>query len=498
LSDAAGSVENPQKCQQKLALLRVKIQIVGSNAKSFVKYFGGITQVKRIDEAYGRLAAHVVRLLPSHIFTWHRDDGVHTITVGTREQLMAIGSGALIVGWLGIATANMVSGSSATDAQLAVKQAELARLSTQITAMKSDVTTLKGSVATTAAKIEARQQFLAALLSGKSDLATLAGQLPRAEGTIADLSTTADLMQAPSAKQKGKAAPVRDTAVAQVELLAPFQKIETEQLAFVDRATGAAQARYKDTQTLLRRLGLDPDRLIAQSGIGAPGARAVTGEGGPYIPVSAEALQGAEPRFKDLYLSWKKLSALESALASIPSYVPVKTYSYTSGFGVRYDPFNGGAAMHAGIDMAGSQGEPIYAAAAGVVGTAGRANGYGNLIELEHGRGMETRYGHLSAILVKPGQLVKQGQLIGRMGSTGRSTGTHLHYEVRIDGRAVNPRPYLEASSFVLAAQNRAGIQGAPTDAAPINAAPVLPNIAAADAHGGSTPIVWDKTSISY
>jgi murein DD-endopeptidase MepM/ murein hydrolase activator NlpD len=399
---------------------------------------------------------------------------------------MAIGSAALIVGWLGIATANMVNGSSATDAQLAAKQAELARLATQITAMKSDVSDLKGSVATTAAKIEARQQFLAALLSGKSDLATLAGQLPRAEGTIADLGTTADLLQTvDTGKTRGKHKAVRATAVAQADLLAPFRKIETDQLAFVDQATDAAQARYKDTQSLLRRLGLDPDRLIAQSGIRAPGTRAASAEGGPYIPVSAEALQGAEPRFKDLYLSWKKLSALESALASVPSYVPVKSYTFTSGYGVRYDPFNGGAAMHAGIDMAGAQGEPIYAAASGIVGEAGRANGYGNLIELEHGRGMATRYGHLSAILVHSGELVKQGQLIGRMGSTGRSTGTHLHFEVRIDGRAVNPRPYLEASSFVLAAQNRATVQGAPADAAP------LPVVTAADLRGGATPIIW-------
>lgn len=399
---------------------------------------------------------------------------------------MAIGSTALIVGWLGIATANMVTGSSATDAQMAAKQAELARLATQITAMKSDVTTLQGSVATTAAKIEARQQFLAALLSGKSDLTTLAGQLPRAEGTLADLSTTADLMQAVPVGKRQKAGknPRAALAIAQADLLAPFRKIESEQLAFVDQATDAAQARYKDTQILVRRLGLDPDRLVAQTGIRTPGTRAV-GAGGPYIPANGESLQGAEPRFKDLYLSWKKLSALEAALASLPSYMPVKTYTTTSRFGVRYDPFNGGAAMHAGIDMAGAHGEPIYAAANGIVGTAARANGYGNLIELEHGHGMATRYGHLSAILVQPGEMVKQGQLIGRMGSTGRSTGTHLHYEVRIDGRAVNPRPYLEASSFVLAAQNRAAVQGAPAETA---------TTADLTVRGAYTPVAWGNT----
>ncbi|WP_166430592.1 M23 family metallopeptidase [Polymorphobacter arshaanensis] len=353
-----------------------------------------------------------------------------------------------MLGWLGVATANMVAGNSVTDAQLAAKQAELAALSTQVSVMKSDVNALKGNVATTAAKIEARQQFLATLLTGKRDLAQLAAMLPRADAGGDALVTAAELL--PVKGKRGKNAQI-NPALAEAAVLEPFRKLESQQLAFVDTATNAAQARLKETQTLVRRLGLDPDRLIAQS---------ATGMGGPYIPANSEELTGAEPRFKDLYLSWKKLTTLEAALVSIPAFAPVANYSLTSGFGYRYDPFNGGAAMHAGLDMAGSQGEPIYAAAAGVVGVAGRSGGYGNLIELEHGRGMATRYGHLSAILVQPGETVKQGQLIGRMGSTGRSTGTHLHYEVRIDGRAVNPRPYLAASSYVLAAQSRA-VQGA-------------------------------------
>lgn len=350
---------------------------------------------------------------------------------------MAVGSTVLLAGWLGLATTTMVAGNAQTDAQLAAKQAELARMTTQIAAMKSDVTALKGSVATTAAKIEARQAFLATLLSGKQqDLKKLAAMLPRAEGTAADVATAADLL--PGAQHAA--------------VLEPFRRIESEQLAFVDKATAAAEARYQETQALVRRLGLDPNRLMAASEFGM---------GGPYIPASGEALRGADPKFKDLYLNWKRLTALEAALASIPSFMPVKTYSYTSGFGVRYDPFNGGAAMHAGVDMAGAQGEPIYAAASGRIITAGRQGGYGNLVEIEHGKGLATRYGHLSQILVTSGATVKQGQLIGRMGSTGRSTGTHLHYEVRIDGRPVNPRPYLEASAFVLAAQSRA-VQGVP------------------------------------
>jgi murein DD-endopeptidase MepM/ murein hydrolase activator NlpD len=112
--------------------------------------------------------------------------------------------------------------------------------------------------------------------------------------------------------------------------------------------------------------------------------------------------------------------------------------------------------MHAGIDLAGPIGTPIYATADAIVGRAEWAGGYGNLIELNHGRGIQTRYGHLTRSVVGAGQRVKRGDLIGYMGSTGRSTGSHLHYEVRIDGKAVNPVPFMEADDLVLAMQRRA------------------------------------------
>ena len=122
--------------------------------------------------------------------------------------------------------------------------------------------------------------------------------------------------------------------------------------------------------------------------------------------------------------------------------------------------------MHAGMDLTGDKGEPIYASANGVVTHAGRANGYGNMVEIGHGRGIDTRYGHLSKILVQEGDVVRQGQVIGLMGSTGRSTGTHLHYEIRLDGRAINPRPFLEASNYVMAAQSDAQAFGPALEAA--------------------------------
>ena len=214
---------------------------------------------------------------------------------------------------------------------------------------------------------------------------------------------------------------------------------QAEQAALVARAL---EARYQVTAAELKKLGLTPKR------IGAGGV------GGPLEPIT----KSADPTFKALFTSWKKLDQLQDSVIAVPSDKPVKTAAFTSSFGVRSDPFKGSAAMHAGIDLAGPLGTPIYATADGTVSSAGwNSGGYGNLIKLEHGRGIETRYGHLSRILVRPGQHVRRGDLIAKMGSTGRSTGSHLHYEVRIDGRAVNPIPFMKSTDYILALRNRHG-----------------------------------------
>ena len=177
---------------------------------------------------------------------------------------------------------------------------------------------------------------------------------------------------------------------------------------------------------------------------------------------------GDDSRFHALFLSWKKTDT-RSAVGNIavPSSKPVNAANYTSGFGVRSDPFRGSAAMHAGIDLAGPLGTPVYATADGVVDRAEWSGGYGNMVEIDHGRGIQTRFGHLSRILVQAGQHIRRGMVIALMGSTGRSTGSHLHYEVRIDGHAVNPVPFLQSADYVTAMEARTAAtlaQGGPED----------------------------------
>lgn len=155
-------------------------------------------------------------------------------------------------------------------------------------------------------------------------------------------------------------------------------------------------------------------------------------------PVVPSALpSGADPAFRERMLSWS--APLAPAVVREEARPIAFRHRLSSTFGVRVDPFNGTARRHLGIDMPGVVGTPVHAAADGVVAMAGRAGGYGNLVTIEHAGGLETRYGHLSAILVAPGAAVRQGDLVGLMGSTGRSTGSHLHFEVRVDGVAENP-----------------------------------------------------------
>ncbi len=177
--------------------------------------------------------------------------------------------------------------------------------------------------------------------------------------------------------------------------------------------------------------------------------------GGPYEPV---AKSDNSSTFKQLFTSWKKLDTLSSGAIAVPSEKPVANARFESAYGERSDPFTGGRARHMGIDLSGPVGTPIYATADGVISDAGwNSGGYGNLIKVDHGRGVETRYAHLSKILVASGQRVKRGQMIGKMGSTGRSTGSHLHYEVRIEGRAVNPIPFMKSTDYLLAMQQGGG-----------------------------------------
>ncbi|MFV0643482.1 MAG: M23 family metallopeptidase [Sphingomonadaceae bacterium] len=169
---------------------------------------------------------------------------------------------------------------------------------------------------------------------------------------------------------------------------------------------------------------------------------------GAVRDAKSSPLGSGDDKFRKLFSNWQSMDNGQdgtpvSTSVSIPSIMPVDNARLSSGFGMRTHPVLGVRRGHKGIDLAAPTGTPIYASADGVVSRAVRFSSYGLYISMEHGAGLQTRYGHLSKLSVAAGERVKKGEIIGYVGSTGRSTGPHLHYEVRVDGVAVNPLPYM-------------------------------------------------------
>lgn len=173
----------------------------------------------------------------------------------------------------------------------------------------------------------------------------------------------------------------------------------------------------------------------------------------PAKDVRADAAVGGDVQFRQLFAQWKSLDQVESGTTvigtspavqiSIPSRMPLEGAALTSDYGMRTHPVLGGRRAHSGVDLAAPTGTPIYATADGIVSRADRFSSYGLYVSIEHGANLQTRFAHMSRIAVAQGDRIRKGDVIGYVGSTGRSTGPHLHYEVRIGGEAVNPIPYM-------------------------------------------------------
>lgn len=348
-----------------------------------------------------------------------RADGqVRFIKISAKLQMrVAAAVAAFVLLWL-IALLVMAWGQYRAEADLASFAAEKARVATTDERIKA----YGGDLDKVVDDLQQRQAFLdemARMLP--EDIVAEGG----ASGTVSNSAT--------------EAAKTIEKVGALIPQARGLAEIEARQLAFVERLTRFADARALRAEAAMRKLDLDPTLLSRET------RQAM---GGPFEPVAGGT--SIDPRFERLGLSLARMAVLERALDGIPQVVPASVENITSGFGYRRDPFNNRGAMHAGIDFRGATGSPIYAAATGRVTFAGTKSGYGQAIEITHGNGMLTRYAHLSRIDVAVGQQIAAGTTIGGLGSTGRSTGPHLHFEVRINDRAVNPRPFLEAAPDVL------------------------------------------------
>ena len=220
-----------------------------------------------------------------------------------------------------------------------------------------------------------------------------------------------------------------------------LHRIESEQNG---RMRVLADAAYEKADSIIDRL--NGAGLRIETPDNTPNAL-----GGPLIPVSSPGAMtnDFDMQLRNLDSALDRLDDVRKRVSTLPLANPAPGKPVTSLFGVRRDPFLGTAAFHSGIDFRAAHGQTVRSTAVGKVVKAGRYGGYGNMVEIDHGNGFSTRFAHLSRLLVRNGQQVTVGTIVGEAGSTGRSTGSHLHYEVRENGRAVNPVNFLKAGKQI-------------------------------------------------
>lgn len=355
---------------------------------------------------------------PEREFFMRSQGQVRFLTITTRMQMTVAGAAAAIV-MVWVASLGVMA---ISQWQNSTERASLLQREAQVATAEDRFDEYSENLATTVADLQARQDLL-------DDMVEM---LP--EDVIADVEST-----------------VSDSSAESEELISMIREVfpeaeglalmEARQLAFAERLTLYADRRAARAEDAMRQLGLDP-RAVMRANESAMG--------GPLESLSSEDDGPLDPRFERLGLSLARMSALERGLNQIPQVMPADLNSISSGFGPRRDPFRGTAAMHRGLDFRAPHGSPIHAAADGRVSFVGWKSGYGKVVEIDHGAGMVTRYAHMSRFNSKVGAEVTAGDVIGAIGSTGRSTGPHLHFEVRINNNAVNPRPFLETAPHVL------------------------------------------------
>jgi len=240
-----------------------------------------------------------------------------------------------------------------------------------------------------------------------------------------------------------------EAARAQAQHIADEKRVieQRNDLIFA-RLEEAVTISMEPLDTMFRAAGMSPDDLLESIRAG------YSGQGGPLTPIAFSTSGGVpspeELRANAILNGLDRMNMYRMAAFKLPFAMPVKDrFRWTSGFGYRRDPKGFGTRMHEGTDLAAAYGTPIYATADGVVTHSGWQSGYGRLIKIRHAFGVETRYAHLSQLRVAVGQRVSRGERIGDMGNSGRSTGTHLHYEVRLNGTAVNPMTFIKAANNV-------------------------------------------------
>jgi len=346
---------------------------------------------------------------------------------------IAVGTVVILAGWT-VTTATYFAFSDDVLKGLIARQAE------QQFAYEDRIAELRAQIdRTTSRQLLDQEQFEQKLDEVMRRQATLESRATAMNG-VADPATTGSIRPAarplgdtPGASPRGRRSSIGTTLD---RLEASLDRVERRQSNTLAQMEDRYEGKARQLRGVLNQLGLKPDA--------APPAAAV---GGPFVPVKLPAENdGFKSALMRVSLARADADRLSMTLLTVPVRKPVTgEIDLSSPFGIRMDPFVHEAAMHTGLDFRGELGEPIHATAAGTVTIAGWSGGYGKMVEIDHGNGLATRYGHLSEIDVSVGDNIRIGQIVGKLGSTGRSTGPHLHYETRVNGEAVDPQKFLNA-----------------------------------------------------
>ncbi|CAN7167523.1 M23 family metallopeptidase [Phenylobacterium sp. LjRoot225] len=386
-------------------------------------------------EQLERLRARVEGWFPERHLYIRQGGDMRAFVLSQRKQMMMAGGVAAAALWMGVCTAAMlltlIQGSAA-DRQAAQAQAKYERwIADRQARLESAASAVKlgaGSPAALASLVERRHAALALLL--------------------------VDARNAPGAAQ-ALSPPIAQAVSAATDAADPvhrLQAVQASQEQVLEAADAFAHSRAERVRRALRLAGVSPAAALRQQA-------SLRGPlGGPLIeandPQALAAVLDADPAFaRRIQRAAADLSdaqALSDAAKRLPHARPTQATPQTSGFGMRIDPFTHHSAFHTGLDFAGARMTPVQATAPGLVTFTGVRSGYGKTVEVDHGGGFKTRYAHLASIGVRPGQRVAVGARLGGMGSTGRSTGTHLHYEVWVNGRVQNPERFVRAGAYAL------------------------------------------------
>ncbi|MEP2028970.1 MAG: M23 family metallopeptidase [Paracoccaceae bacterium] len=328
--------------------------------------------------------------------------------------------------------------------QISVMQSQLLASETRRRELETGIDVIQSTLRGTMKDREAARQRVAALESQTEN----GPQLPSSVATSAPVDFLADALARTAQERDNVIADAQDALLQADEMELKIALMEDQNDQIFRQLEEAMTVSVAPLDKMFRSAGMSTDRIIEQV------RRGYSGQGGPLTPLSFST-RGAPPspdamRANRLLNQMDQLNLYRIAAQKAPFATPVKNaFRFTSGYGFRRDPKTGGRRMHSGVDFAASNGTPLYATADGVVTHASWDTGYGRLIKIQHQFGIETRYAHLSRMRVKVGQRVSRGERIGDMGASGRVTGVHLHYEVRVGGKPVNPMIYIKAAKDV-------------------------------------------------